>query len=67
MKFHAIPPHMSMQFFCFWHFWQFYGHGAGIYNCKAGDFDASDVTLTSSFDYKSFMEPLVHLACTLTC
>ena len=38
-----------------------YGHSVGIYNCKAGDFNASDVTVTSSFDYKSFMEPLVHL------
>mmetsp|Transcript_61536 Transcript_61536/g.134727 ORF Transcript_61536/g.134727 Transcript_61536/m.134727 type:complete len:1116 (+) Transcript_61536:94-3441(+) len=33
-----------------------YGHSVGIYNCKAGDFNASDVTVTSSFDYKSFME-----------
>lgn len=33
-----------------------YGHSVGIYNCKAGEFNASDVTVTSSFDYKSFME-----------
>jgi len=33
-----------------------WGHSVGIYNCMKGDFDDSDTSVTSRFNYKTFMD-----------
>ena len=41
---------------------QAYGRSVGIYNCKKGDFNASDLAVTSAFDYKAFVKLLDGMA-----